>query len=103
PDMVERRSGRIVTIVSDAGRIGEPFLVPYSAAKAGAAGFVRAVAKAVGRYDITVNAVSLGTVRAGAPDGGEDERAARQLRRYVIRRFGTPDDVAAMVLFLASE
>ncbi|TQM11322.1 SDR family NAD(P)-dependent oxidoreductase [Pseudonocardia kunmingensis] len=99
PAMVERRSGRVITIVSDAGRVGEPFLVPYSAAKAGAAGFVRALAKAVGRYDITVNAVSLGTVRDAAPD---DEAIARQLRRYVIRRFGTPDDVAAMVLFLAS-
>lgn len=103
PGMVERRGGRIVTIVSDAGRVGEPFLVPYSAAKAGAAGFVRALAKAVGRYDVTVNAVSLGTVRANQPHDETDERTVRQLRRYVIRRFGTPDDVAAMVLFLASE
>jgi NAD(P)-dependent dehydrogenase (short-subunit alcohol dehydrogenase family) len=49
PGMIKRGTGRVVTVVSDAGRVGEAGLVAYSAAKAGAAGFVRAIAKEVGR------------------------------------------------------
>jgi 3-oxoacyl-[acyl-carrier protein] reductase len=104
PGMVERGHGRIVTVVSDAGRVGEPYLVPYSAAKAGAAGFTRALAREVGRHGVTVNAVSLGTVRDPADTREHDPDAdAAQLRRYVVRRFGTPDDVAAAIRFLVSE
>ncbi|WP_312858244.1 SDR family NAD(P)-dependent oxidoreductase [Pseudonocardia pini] len=103
PVMIERGGGRIVTLVSDAGRVGEPFLVPYSAAKAGAAGFVRSLAKAVGRHGITANTVSLGTVRSEERGGPDEETAAAMLRRYVIRRFGRPADVAAVVLLLASD
>lgn len=102
PGMVEQRQGRIITIISDAGRVGEPSLAVYAAAKAGAAGLMRSLAKAVGKYLITANCVSLSTIRvAGARS---DETAdARQLRDYTIRRFGTPDDVAGMVLLLSSE
>lgn len=104
PGMVQRGHGRILTVVSDAGRVGEPYLVPYSAAKAGAAGFTRALAREVGRHGITVNAVSLGTVRDPAdPREHDPEADAAQLRRYVVRRFGTPDDVAGAALFLASD
>src|SRR3546814_4258946 len=53
PGMVRLGRGRIVTIVSDAGRIGEARLAAYSAAKAGANGFVRSIAKEAGRYGIT--------------------------------------------------
>lgn len=100
PAMVDRGWGRIITIVSDAGRVGEPFLVPYSAAKAGAAGFVRALAREAGRHGVTVNALSLGTVREEVRELSEAD--IKQLRRYVVRRFGTPDDVASAALFLAS-
>jgi len=63
PGMIARGKGRIVTIVSDAGRVGEARLVAYSAAKAGAAGFVRALARETGRYGITANAISLSTLQ----------------------------------------
>jgi NAD(P)-dependent dehydrogenase (short-subunit alcohol dehydrogenase family) len=108
PEMVERNRGRIVTVVSDAGRVGEPRLAAYSAAKAGAAGFVRSIAKETGRFGITCNAISLSTLE---PPMSEQQlaqflagdQAKAQLSRYTIRRFGKPDDVAAMTLFLCSD
>ena len=60
--MVSRGWGRVITVISDAGRVGEPNLVVYGGAKAGAAGFSRGLAKAVGSHGITVNCVSLGSV-----------------------------------------
>jgi 2-hydroxycyclohexanecarboxyl-CoA dehydrogenase len=108
PGMVERRGGRIVTVISDAARVGEPNLVVYSAAKAGAAGFARAIARAVGRYDITSNCVALGaTVTPTTAALGElppdSDAAKRLLRNYIIRRFGTTTDAAAAIAFLASD
>jgi NAD(P)-dependent dehydrogenase (short-subunit alcohol dehydrogenase family) len=112
PAMIARGEGRIVTVVSDAGRFGDAYLAPYAAAKAGAAGFCRSVAREVGRHGITVNCVSLGSVgsptaspaatAATEPDQPDDEATRRRLRRYIIRRPGEPADVAAMVTYLAS-
>jgi 3-oxoacyl-[acyl-carrier protein] reductase len=98
PAMTEAGWGRVITVISDAARDGEPKLAAYAAAKAGAAGFSRAVAREVGRYGVTVNCVSLGTM---APDGGEAH--GRDLRGYAIRRAGRPADVAGLVTFLAGE
>jgi NAD(P)-dependent dehydrogenase (short-subunit alcohol dehydrogenase family) len=108
PEMVAQKRGRIVTIVSDSGRIGEARLAAYGAAKAGAAGFVRSIAKEAGRFGITCNAISLSTLE---PPMSEEQLAhflasdqsKAQLSRYTIRRYGKPDDVAAMTLFLCSE
>jgi NAD(P)-dependent dehydrogenase (short-subunit alcohol dehydrogenase family) len=106
PGMIDRgRGGRIVTIISDAGRVGEPTMAAYSAAKAGAAGFSRAVAREVGRHGVTVNCVSLATLRAPHRDPGpatsDQARAAeRAMSRYVIRRPGEAEEVAALVAFL---
>ena len=98
PGMVDRSWGRVVTVISDAARVGEPTMAAYSAAKAGAAGFSRAIAREVGRHGVTVNCVSLGTI---LPEGAEDDPAlARNLNRYVVRRFGRPEDAAAVVAFL---
>jgi NAD(P)-dependent dehydrogenase (short-subunit alcohol dehydrogenase family) len=108
PEMVAQKRGRIVTIVSDSGRIGEARLAAYGAAKAAAAGFVRSIAKEAGRFNITCNAISLSTLE---PLMSEEqlshflgtERTKAQLSHYTIRRFGKPDDVAAMSLFLCSD
>jgi 3-oxoacyl-[acyl-carrier protein] reductase len=110
PGMIEREHGRVITIVSDAARWGEPTLAPYSAAKAGAAGLTRAVAREVGRYGITVNNVALASID---PTGGQmdeahfpegtSEQFQERLRSYIIRRRGRPDEVAALVTFLASD
>jgi 3-oxoacyl-[acyl-carrier protein] reductase len=108
PGMIGAGCGRIVTIVSDAGRTGEPMLAAYSAAKAAAAGFMRAIAREAGRYGITANSISLSTLQPPLEEPRlsqylESEPVKRQLSRYVIRRFGRPDDVAAMALFLCSD
>jgi len=104
PGMIERQGGRIITIVSDAARWGEPNMAAYSAAKAGAAGFSRSLAREVGRHGITVNNVALGSIRQ--TDGTEEqvpsERDQATLRSYILRRFGRPADVAPLVAFLAS-
>jgi 2-hydroxycyclohexanecarboxyl-CoA dehydrogenase len=105
PGMVERRYGRIVTVISDAGRVGEPNLAVYSGAKAGAAGFSRGLAKAVGRYGITVNCVSLSTVNTPgmASALSNPEVVNKALRGYVIRRLGEPNDPSPLILLLASD
>jgi 3-oxoacyl-[acyl-carrier protein] reductase len=108
PGMVALSKGRIVTIVSDAGRVGEARLAAYAAAKAGAAGFMRAIAREAGRYGITANAISLSTLEPALDDAARagflaSEQAKARLSRYVIRRFGKPDDVAHMALFLCSD
>ncbi len=108
PGMVKHEKGRIVTIVSDAGRVGEARLAAYSAAKAGAAGFMRALAREAGRYNVTANCISLSTLEPALeePQKSEflaSEQARAHVTRYVIRRFGQPDDVANMALFLCSD
>ncbi len=108
PGMVKQASGRIVTIVSDAGRVGEARLAVYSAAKAGAAGFVRALARETGRFNITCNAISLSTLEPPLEEAARveflaSEQTKARLSRYTIRRLGRPDDVANMALFLCSD
>jgi len=108
PGMVAAGRGRIVTIVSDAGRVGEARLATYSAAKAGAAGFVRAIARETGRFGITSNAISLSTLEPQLEGEALEtflagDQARAHVSRYVIRRFGKPDDVAGMTLFLCSD
>ncbi|MFT4047174.1 MAG: SDR family NAD(P)-dependent oxidoreductase [Solimonas sp.] len=108
PDMVRAGKGRIVTVVSDSGRVGEARLATYSAAKAGANGFIRSIAKEAGRHGITSNAISLSTLEPPLPPEQlsaflDSERAKAHVSRYVVRRFGKPDDVAHMALFLCSD
>jgi 3-oxoacyl-[acyl-carrier protein] reductase len=104
PQMIERKSGRIITIISDAGRAGEAGLEVYSGAKAGAAGFTRAVARSLGRYQITANCIAIALTDTPAVEGRlkDPELLKKMMEKYVIRRPGEPADVANMALFLAS-
>lgn len=99
PGMIENRRGRIITIVSDAGRAGGANIAAYGAAKAGAAGLTRSLALETGRYGITVNNISLGTM---ATRDDDHSRLDAVLQRYVVRRPGLPEDVAPLVVLLAS-
>ena len=108
PAMVDARKGRVVTIVSDSARVGEPRMAAYAAAKAAAAGFSRSIAKEAGRYNVTCNAISLGSLDTLIPPDQlaahmASERTKAQLSRYTIRRLGTAADVAALTLFLCSD
>jgi len=84
PDMVAAKRGRIVTIVSDAGRVGEARLAAYGAAKAGAAGFVRCLAKEAGRYAIEGAALEIhhSPLRQAGRGGSDD--AVPMLRSGVL-------------------
>jgi 3-oxoacyl-[acyl-carrier protein] reductase len=103
--MIANKYGKIVTVISDAGRVGEPNLEIYSGAKAGAAGFMRAVAKDLGRAGITANCVALGTTRTPAIERAtsDPETVKRILKVYQIKRLGEPEDAANMILFLSSD
>lgn len=106
PGMIERRYGKIVTIMSDAGRMGEARLEVYSAAKAGAGGLTRALARSLGRHNIRANNIAIAAMNTPgikARLAANPERAKEMLERYVVRRFGEPTDVANMTLFLASD
>ena len=70
PGMVEKKTGRIINIISEAGRIGEANMAVYSGAKAAIGGFAKALAREHGRHAITVNCVALGAVsHEGIKDG----------------------------------
>ena len=105
PGMIANKYGKIVTVISDAGRVGEPHLQIYSGAKAGAAGFMRAVAKDLGRAGITANCVALGATRTPAIERAtsDPEAVKRMLKVYQIKRIGEPEDAANMILFLSSD
>lgn len=106
PGMIEQQSGRIITIISDAGRVGEAGLEVYSGAKAGAAGFTRAIARSLGRYQIKANCIAIAatlTPDVQARLEANPERYKRIMEKYVIRRPGKPTDIANMALFLASD
>lgn len=104
--MVDRGWGRVVTIVSDAGRRGERFQAIYGSAKAGAMGFVRGLAAEVGAHGVTANCVALGTMRTPALDEAftrEPELERRLTRGYTVRRLGLPSDVVPLVTLLCSD
>ena len=106
PGMIEAQHGRLITIISDAGRVGEANgLEVYSAAKAGAAGLMRGLARSLGRFNITANciAISMTETPAIAPMLANEEMVKKALSNYIIRRVGQPSDIAAMATFLASD
>jgi len=106
PGMIDANGGRIITIISDAGRWGDVGLAIYAGAKAGAAGFMRSVARTLGRHNITANCVAIAVTETPATASrlnDNPEQFKRVMERYIIRRPGQPTDVANMVLFLASD
>ena len=104
--MIDRRSGAIVNISSDAGRVGSSGEVVYSGAKAGIIGFSKAVAREVARHNIRVNVVCPGPT--DTPMMEETRRANPRLgdaivRAIPFRRLARPEEVAAAVAFFVSE
>jgi 3-oxoacyl-[acyl-carrier protein] reductase len=98
--MMQKKRGRIINIVSTSGQTGMPGQVNYSAAKAGLIGATRALAKEVARSGVLVNAVSPGFVET---DMTKDLPKAEILKMIPLHRFGTCEEVAAVVAFLCSD
>jgi 2-hydroxycyclohexanecarboxyl-CoA dehydrogenase len=105
PYMRERGGGRIVTVASDAGRVGSSGEVVYSGAKGAVIAFTKGLAREVARYGINVNCVAPGLVDtpllAGIAEGNEKLIAAI-VRSIPLRRTGVPEEVAAAICFFAS-
>lgn len=109
--MIEQKSGRIVYIGSDAGRIGDGYQAVYAAAKAGVVGFMKSIAQGLGRYNILANVVSpaLTITEEDLPmltknyGWGTEEGEAKLTKAYPLRKLGTAQDVANMVVFLCSD
>lgn len=101
--MMQRRNGKIVSIASISGVVGTPTKVDYSAAKAGVIGFTKALAKEVASYGIYVNSVSPGPIETPLFLSNLEEFRERTLKGIHLGRMGKPEEIASMVVFLASD
>jgi NAD(P)-dependent dehydrogenase (short-subunit alcohol dehydrogenase family) len=100
--MRQRKYGRIVNIASIAGKEGNPNMSPYSATKAAVIAFTKSIGKEVATEGICINAVAPAVVRTRILDQLTDEQVDYMTQRIPMRRTGTPDEIAAVVHFLAS-
>jgi 3-oxoacyl-[acyl-carrier protein] reductase len=101
--MLRQRWGRIISITSIAGLVGNAGQTNYAASKAGLVGFTKALAKELAPRGITVNAVAPGFIDTDMTRTLPAAQRQALLQQIPSGRFGTPEDVAACVLFLASE
>ena len=101
--MLRRRAGRIIAIGSVVGATGNPGQANYAAAKAGLVGMTKALAQEVGSRGITVNLVAPGFVATAMTDALPEAQRAKLTEAIPLGRLGTPADIAAAVLYLASD
>ena len=101
--MVRQRSGRIINMSSVVAITGNAGQSNYTAAKAGLIGFTKTVAKEVASRGITVNAIAPGFIETQMVDAISSQLQQKILERIPLGYFGTPEDVAGLVAFLASE
>jgi 3-oxoacyl-[acyl-carrier protein] reductase len=101
--MMRKRWGRIVSITSVVGATGNPGQANYAAAKAGLVGMSKALAAEIASRGITVNCVAPGLIATAMTEALPPEQRERLAQSIPMGRMGTPDEVAACVLFLASE
>jgi 2-hydroxycyclohexanecarboxyl-CoA dehydrogenase len=105
--MIERQSGKIINIASDAGRVGSTGEAVYSAAKGGVIAFSKTIAREMARYRLNVNVICPGPTQTNLLaeiTGGEQGQKVidAMVKAVPFRRLGTPEDVAGAVAFLAS-
>jgi 2-hydroxycyclohexanecarboxyl-CoA dehydrogenase len=106
--MQQRRSGRVINIASDAGRVGSSMEAVYSACKGGIVAFTKTMAREMARSGVTLNAVCPGPTEtpllAGFLEGAQGQKILDGLKRAIpLGRLGQPDDIPGLVVFLASD
>jgi 3-oxoacyl-[acyl-carrier protein] reductase len=101
--MMKARWGRIINITSVVGQSGNPGQANYAAAKAGVAGMSRALAREVGSRGITVNAIAPGFIDTDMTKALTEDQIKSLTAQIPAQRLGTPEDIAASVVFLASD
>ena len=101
--MMRQEWGRIISIASVVGRVGNAGQSNYAASKGGIIAFTKSKAREVGSRNITVNAVAPGFIITGMTDKLPSERKEAMLAMIPLQRFGQPEDVAELVAFLASD
>ena len=101
--MMKQRSGRIINISSVVGLNGNAGQVNYAASKAGLIGLTKSVAKELGTRGVTVNAVAPGFIETEMTESLSEVARKQFLDHILLKRAGSPDEVASTVLFLASD
>ena len=101
--MVRQRSGRIINIVSAAGAMGTAGQANYSAAKAGLIGLTKSAARELAHWGILVNAVAPGLIETDMSAALSSETRETYIAQVPLKRIGTPEEVAEVVRFLASD
>jgi len=101
--MIKKRSGRIISITSVVGSMGNAGQSNYAAAKAGIMGFTKSLAREVGVRGITVNAIAPGFIKTDMTDALPDAQKEALASQIPLGRLGTVDEIAQSVLFLAGE
>lgn len=101
--MMKQRSGKIINIASVAGVMGNPGQANYSASKAGLIGLTKSTAKELASRGINCNAVAPGIIKSKMTDVLPDKVKENYMDNIPLKRFGTPEDVANVIGFLASE
>ena len=100
--MMKARTGRIISIASVVGAMGNAGQTNYAAAKAGMMGFTRSLAREIGSRNITVNVVAPGFIDTDMTRALDESQRSALLKDIPLQRLGEPNDIAASVLFLAS-
>ena len=103
PTMVERGYGRIVNVASIAGKEGNPMAGAYSASKAAVIGMTKAIGKDLARTGVIVNCVAPAVIETPILDGITEEHIGYMVDRIPMGRMGEPEEVAALICWLASE